>query len=60
MVIIGGILDILLKDEQIHHAEEYDQLIIDYDKKNKVIEIKIFDASKGTFEIFSTGLLFLL
>jgi uncharacterized protein YuzE len=52
MVIVGDILDILLKDEQIHHAEEYDQLIIDYDKKNKVIEIEIFDASKGTLKYF--------
>jgi uncharacterized protein YuzE len=42
----SDVLDILLKDEQIHHAEEYDQLIINYDEKDKVVEIEILDASK--------------
>jgi uncharacterized protein YuzE len=42
----GDILDILIRDKQIHHAEEYDQVIINYDEENKIVEIEILDASK--------------
>jgi uncharacterized protein YuzE len=42
----GDVLDILIKEKQIHHAEEYDQVIINYDEENKVVEIEILDASK--------------
>jgi len=40
------VLDILIGDKQIHHAEEYDQVIINYDEENKIVEIEILDASK--------------
>jgi uncharacterized protein YuzE len=40
------VLDILISDKQIHHAEEYDQVIINYDEENKIVEIEILDASK--------------
>ena len=42
----GDVLDILIRDKQIHHAEEYDQLIINYDEGDKVVEIEILNASK--------------
>jgi uncharacterized protein YuzE len=42
----GDVLDILISDKQIHHAEEYDQVIINYDEENKIVEIEILDASK--------------
>jgi uncharacterized protein YuzE len=42
----GDVLDILIRDKQIHHAEEYDQVIINYDEENKIVEIEILDASK--------------
>jgi uncharacterized protein YuzE len=42
----GDVLDILIKEKQIHHAEEYDQVIINYDEENKIVEIEILDASK--------------
>jgi uncharacterized protein YuzE len=42
----GDILDILIKEKQIHHAEEYGQVIISYDEENKIVEIEILDASK--------------
>jgi len=42
----GDVLDILIRDGQIHHAEEYGQVIINYDKENRIVEIEILDASK--------------
>ncbi|MGC8831518.1 MAG: DUF2283 domain-containing protein [Thermoproteota archaeon] len=42
----GDVLDILIRDKQIHRAEEYDQLIINYDEEDKVVEIEILNASK--------------
>jgi uncharacterized protein YuzE len=42
----GDVLDILIRDGQIHHAEEYGQVIINYDEENRVVEIEILDASK--------------
>ena len=42
----GDTLDILIKEEQIHHAEEYGQIIINYNDKNQPIEIEILNASK--------------
>ena len=41
----GDILDIVVREGQIHHAEEKDQIIINYDEKGKVIEIEILNAS---------------
>jgi len=40
----GDVLDILISDKQIYHAEEYDQVIINYDEENKIVEIEILDA----------------
>jgi uncharacterized protein YuzE len=42
----GDVLDILIRDGQIHHAEEYGQVIINYDEENRIVEIEILDASK--------------
>lgn len=42
----GYILDILVRDGQIHYAEEYGQVIINYDEENRVVEIEILDASR--------------
>ncbi len=42
----GDTLDILLKDGQIHHAAEQEQVIINYDETGDVIEIEILNASK--------------
>jgi len=39
-------LDLLLADEQIHRAEEHEQIIVNYDKKGKIVEIEILNASK--------------
>ena len=35
----GDVLDLLIKDGQIHHAEEYDQIIVNFDEKNRIVEI---------------------
>jgi len=42
----GDVLDMLVKEAQIHHAEEYGQIIVNYDEEGKVVEIEIVDASK--------------
>jgi len=42
----GDTLDMLLEDKQIHHAEEYEQIILNYDKKGSIVEIEILNASK--------------
>jgi uncharacterized protein YuzE len=42
----GDVLDILIRDGQIHHAEEYGRVIINYDEENRIVEIEILDASK--------------
>lgn len=42
----GDVLDMLVKEAQIHHAEEYDQIIVNYDEEGKVVEIELLDASK--------------
>jgi uncharacterized protein YuzE len=42
----GDVLDVLVKDAQIHHAEEHGQIIVNYDETGKVVEIEIQDASK--------------
>ncbi len=42
----GDVLDVLVKDAQIHHAEEHGQIIVNYDEAGKVVEIEILDASK--------------
>jgi uncharacterized protein YuzE len=49
-------LDILVKDEQIHSAEEYEQMIINFDKNGKIVEIEILDASRF-FGGFLTGMI---
>jgi uncharacterized protein YuzE len=36
----------LVRDGQIHYAEEYGQVIINYDEENRVVEIEILDASR--------------
>jgi len=41
----GDVLDVLVKDAQIHHAEEHGQIIVNYDEAGKVVEIEILDAS---------------
>jgi len=47
----GDTLDMLLEDRQVHHAEEYGQIIVNYDENNKIVEIEILNASKllGSF-----------
>jgi uncharacterized protein YuzE len=42
----GDVLDILVRDGQIHYAEEYGQVIINYDEENRVVEIEILNASR--------------
>ncbi|HIH96869.1 MAG TPA: DUF2283 domain-containing protein [Thermoplasmata archaeon] len=42
----GDTLDMLLEDRQIHHAEEYGEMIVNYDEKGKIVEIEILNASK--------------
>jgi len=42
----GDGLDILVRDAQIHHAEDYGQVIINYDEESRVVEIEILEASR--------------
>lgn len=42
----GDVLDVLVMEAQIHHAEEYGQIIVNYDEEGKVVEIEILNASK--------------
>ncbi|KXB06691.1 hypothetical protein AKJ52_01790 [candidate division MSBL1 archaeon SCGC-AAA382C18] len=42
----GDTLDMLLEDKQIHHAEEHDQVVVNFDEDGKVVEIEILNASK--------------
>jgi len=42
----GGVLDILVRDAQIHHAEDYGQVIINHDEESRVVEIEILEASR--------------
>ena len=49
----GDTLDILIKEGQIHHATEQDQVIINYDEKGEVIEIEVFNASKFLGELLT-------
>jgi uncharacterized protein YuzE len=42
----GDVLDVLVMEAQIHHAEEHGQIIVNYDEEGKVVEIEILDASK--------------
>ena len=42
----GDTLDMLLEDRQIHHAEDYGQIIVNYDEKGKVVETEIHRISK--------------
>ena len=49
----GDVLDLLIKDGQIHHAEEYDQIIINVDEKNRIVEIELLDASEFIGGLFA-------
>ena len=42
----GDTLDILIREEQVHHAEEYGQIILNYDDNNRLVEIEVLNASK--------------
>jgi uncharacterized protein YuzE len=42
----GDTLDILMRDAQIHHAEDYGPIIINYDRDSKPVEIEMLNASK--------------
>jgi uncharacterized protein YuzE len=42
----GDVLDILVRDAQIHHAEDHGQVIINYDEESRVVEIEILEASR--------------
>jgi len=42
----GDTLDILITDGQIHHAEEYGQVIVNYDENGRVVEVEMLSASK--------------
>ena len=35
----GDVLDVLVMEAQIHHAEEYGQIIVNYDEEGKVVAI---------------------
>jgi len=37
----GDTLDILIREEQVHHAEEYGQIILNYNENNGLVEIKV-------------------
>jgi len=52
----SDVLDILLKDAQIHHAKDYGQIIVNYDKDGEIVEIEILDASKILSEILQNVL----
>jgi uncharacterized protein YuzE len=52
----GDVLDILIRDGQIHHAEDHGQVIINYDDENRVVEIEILDASKVFGSILAEAL----
>jgi len=52
----GDTLDFLIEDRQIHHSEEYGQIVINYDAKNQPVEIEILNASKF-FGEFITSLM---
>jgi uncharacterized protein YuzE len=52
----GDILDILIRHEQIHYAEEYGQVIVNYDEEGEIVEIEILKASK-VFGSILTGVL---
>ena len=47
----GDTLDILIKEGQIHHASEQDQVIVNYDENDEVIEIEILNASRFLVEL---------
>ena len=42
----GDTLDLSIKDGQVHHAEEYGQIVINYNKDNEPVEIEILNASR--------------
>jgi len=42
----GDTLDILIRAEQVHHAEDFGQIIINYDENNRLVEIEVLNASK--------------
>ena len=42
----GDVLDVLVMEAQIHHADVHGQIIVNYDEEGKVVEIEILDASK--------------
>ena len=52
----GDTLGILIKDEQIHHAEEYGDIVINYDINNQPVEIEILSASRFLGD-FLTGII---
>ncbi|RLG69825.1 MAG: hypothetical protein DRO11_07155 [Methanobacteriota archaeon] len=52
----GDILDILVGDGQIHHAEEHGRIIVNYDEEGRVVEIEILDASKMLSEVLAESL----
>lgn len=42
----GDTLSIILRNNQIHHAEEEGPIITSYDHKGRLVEIEILNASK--------------
>jgi uncharacterized protein YuzE len=52
----GDTLDILVKNSQIHHAVQEDQVIINYDENGDVVEIELLNASKFLGELL-TGII---
>ncbi len=49
----GDTLDLLLNDGQIHHGEDFGQIIINYDDKNQPIEVEILNASRFLGEVLA-------
>jgi len=50
----GDVLDILIRDGQIHHAEDHGQVIINYDDENRVVEDRGTRCEQG-FRKHSSG-----
>ncbi|NQE45703.1 hypothetical protein C5S31_06765 [ANME-1 cluster archaeon GoMg2] len=42
----GDMLDMLIENRQIDHAEDHGQIIVKYAEKGKIVEVVIRNASK--------------
>jgi uncharacterized protein YuzE len=51
---VGDTLSILLSKKQIAYAEEHGDVIVNYDKSGKPVEIEILKASKFMGDLLAT------